>query len=177
MYVCVVCVTKWNRFFPDIQRPSFSPHHRHEPISVWQRQVAVVNHTHADEHVRARTHTLRWYSGDILKSQGGSSVSSSAWCCLSPSLPVLGHVSREIIIQLLNEDRNTVPNVSLSSSLLTATSWNPSWICLSLRALLSSFSHPLRSVWHERRINCSTSSFALSSPPLLLWCISHYIIY
>ncbi len=38
---------------------------------------------------------------------------------LSPSLPVLGHVSREIIIQLLNEDRNTVPNVSLSPSLLT----------------------------------------------------------
>ncbi len=57
VYVCVVCVTKWNRFFPDIQKPSFSPHHRREPISVWQRQVAVVNHTHANEHAHTRTYT------------------------------------------------------------------------------------------------------------------------
>lgn len=86
------------------------------------RQAAVVNHAHSDEHVRThiRSRSLRRSSGDTIKSQGGSSVSSSARLCLAPSLPVLGHVSREIIIQLLNEDRNTALNVSFSPSLLTA---------------------------------------------------------
>lgn len=42
---------------------------------------------------------------------------------LSPRLPVLGHVSREIIIQLLNEDRTSVPSVSVSLFLSLAAAF------------------------------------------------------
>lgn len=117
-------------------------------------------------HIRSRS--LRRSSGDTIKSQGGSSVSSSARLCLAPSLPVLGHVSREIIIQLLNEDRNTALNVSFSPSLLTALFKSILNFFFSLTS--SFFSHLFLS--EQPKTNCSTFilySFCLVSyPPLSL---------